>query len=91
MSYSTSAIKESIQITIIAKNEIAEIKQEIKNQNDRLLTFQKKNSAINCLLKENNNYIDAMFKKSKRGYLYASMFCIIVVLLFIFAKIRFYD
>lgn len=87
MEYSTSAILESLQITNIAKNEINEIKQEVYLQNDRLLNIQKMNSNIYDLLKDNNQHIDCMFKKSKIGYYYIGLFAIIFILIIILLKI----
>lgn len=87
MTYSTSAIKESIQISNIAKNEIIEIKKEIAAQNERLLNLQKKNSEIYYSSHQNNKYLDAMFKTSKKGCVYFILFCVILILIMILLKI----
>lgn len=89
MNYSTSAIKESIQITNLAKNEIDEIKKEIATQNEKLMNIQKTNCSIHDLLKDNNRHIDAMFKKSKIGYFYLALFLIIMILLLVLMKVVF--
>lgn len=85
-----SEIKEVLQLSHLAKNEIVSIKTEINGQNNRLINIQKMNSCLKDLLGTNDKNIIEIQKKKQYGILMGIFFFMILFLLIIFVKIIFF-
>lgn len=86
-----NALKESLQISQLATQEINEIHIEIDSQTEKLLDIQKRNGKINNLLFNNSKIIGDIFKKTGVGFLVGVVLIIVLTLLLVLLKIIYFS